>query len=93
MATISISRKHKKSLPDARAAVDRVAKGIAKKFSVSHEWEGDTLHFSRMGVDGHIALGKGTVKVEANLGFLLMAIRSSVEDEIERYLDKEFGEA
>ena len=91
MATISISRKHKKSLPEARAAVDRVAKGIAAKFQVSHEWDGNTLHFSRPGVDGHIALGKGTVSVEAQLGFLLMMIKSSVEDEIERYLDKEFG--
>ncbi len=91
MATISISRKHKKSMADARASIDRVAKGIAKKFQVSHEWDGDTLHFSRPGVDGRIALGKGSVKVEATLGFLLMVIKSSVEDEIERYLDEEFG--
>lgn len=91
MASISISRKHKKTMAEARTAVDRVAQGIAQKFSVTHEWDGDTLHFSRPGVDGHIALGKGTVKVEATLGFLLMVIRSSVEDEIERYLEKEFG--
>lgn len=91
MATISISRKHNKSMPEARASIDRVAKGIARKFQVSHEWQGDTLHFSRPGVDGHIALTKGSVKVEATLGFLLMVIRSSVEDEIERYLDDEFG--
>ncbi|HRG16682.1 MAG TPA: polyhydroxyalkanoic acid system family protein [Pseudomonadota bacterium] len=91
MATISISRKHKKSMTDARASIDRVAKGIAKKFQVSHEWDGDTLHFSRPGVDGRIALGKGSVRVEATLGFLLMVIKSSVEDEIERYLDEEFG--
>jgi len=91
MATISISRKHKKSMSEARASIDRVAKGIARKFQVNHEWEGDTLHFSRPGVDGHIALGKGSVRVEATLGFLLMVIKSSVEDEIERYLDEEFG--
>jgi putative polyhydroxyalkanoate system protein len=91
MANISISRNHTKSMAEARKSVDRVAKGIAQKFSVSHEWEGDTLHFSRPGVDGRIALGKGTVKVEATLGFLLMVIKSSVEDEIERYLEKEFG--
>ncbi len=91
MASISISRKHKKTMAEARIAVDRVAQAIAQKFSVTHEWDGDTLHFSRSGVDGRIALGKGTVKVEATLGFLLMVIKSSVEDEIERYLEKEFG--
>ena len=36
---------------------------------------------------------KGSAKVEATLGFLLMVIRSSVEDEIQRYLDDEFGPA
>jgi putative polyhydroxyalkanoate system protein len=91
MATISISRKHKKNMPEARAAIERVAKGLAKKFQVEHEWEDHTLHFSRSGVDGHIALGKGSVRVEVNLGFLLMMLRSSVEEEIERYLDEEFG--
>lgn len=91
MATISISRKHTKSLAEARDAVDRVAKAIAQKFSVSHEWQGNTLHFTRPGVNGQIALSKGMVSVEATLGFLLMVIKSSVEDEIERVLDREFG--
>lgn len=91
MATISISRKHKKSLADARSAIERVASGLARKFQLDHEWKGQTLHFSRSGVDGHIALGKGVVRVEVNLGFLLMMLRASVEEEIERYLDQEFG--
>jgi putative polyhydroxyalkanoate system protein len=91
MSTISISRKHKKTMAQARTAVDRVAERIAEKFGIEHQWEGDTLHFTRSGVDGHIELAKGSVKVQAKLGFLLMALRGSVEEEIERYLDKEFG--
>jgi putative polyhydroxyalkanoate system protein len=91
MSTISITRKHAKNLKDARASVDRLTASIARKFSVTHEWEGNVLHFSRTGVDGHIELGKGVVKVNVRLGFLLMAIRSAVENEILRVLDEEFG--
>jgi putative polyhydroxyalkanoate system protein len=91
MSSISITRKHSKTMKEAHAAVDKVAKAISKKFTVEHEWEGDTLHFTRSGVDGHIALSKGLVKVNVKLGFLLAMLRGPVEAEIERVLDEEFG--
>ena len=62
MPTIRISRSHKKSVKEARAAVERVAEHIAERFSVDYGWEGNTLHFERTGVDGHINLGKGNVR-------------------------------
>jgi putative polyhydroxyalkanoate system protein len=91
MSHISITRKHGKSMKDAHTAVDKVAKAIAKKFTVDHQWEGDTLHFTRSGVDGHIALSKGLVQVNVKLGFLLAMLRGPVEAEIGRVLDEEFG--
>ena len=93
MSTIRITRRHKKSTAQARKAVEQVAKSIGKKFDVSYAWEGDTLHFERTGVNGHIALGKGTVTVTVALGFLLVAIRGPIEAEIGRRLDEEFGDA
>lgn len=91
MSAISITRKHEKTIKQAREAVDRIAGAIASKFSVGHQWEDDVLHFSRSGVDGKIALSKGLVKIDVKLGFMLMAIRGSVEQEILRVLEKEFG--
>ncbi len=91
MSSISITRKHDKSPKEARASVNKLTASIARKFSVVHEWEDDVLHFSRSGVDGHIELGKGVVKINVKLGFLLMAIRGAVENEIQRVLDEEFG--
>jgi len=90
MSTIRITRRHKKPMAEARKAVERVAKSIGKKFDVSYAWEGDTLHFERSGVNGHIALAKGTVTVTVVLGFLLFAIRGPIESEIGRKLDEEF---
>jgi putative polyhydroxyalkanoate system protein len=91
MPSIEIRRNHSKSMKEARAAVDRVAARIAERFDVTHGWEGDTLFFRRSGVDGHIALEKGSVHVTVNLGFLLMALRGPVEAEIHRKIDEEFA--
>jgi putative polyhydroxyalkanoate system protein len=42
-------------------------------------------------VDGHIQVSASQIHVTAHLGFLLLAIRGTVEREIHRYLDEEFG--
>ena len=91
MPSINISRKHGKSLSDARTAIDKVAKSIAKKFAVEHGWDGNTLNFERPGVSGHIAISKGLVKVNVEISFLLLAIKGSIESEIEKYIDRELG--
>lgn len=90
MPSIQITRKHDKPMKDARAAVEKVAKSIAKKFSVDYGWDGDTLNFERSGVSGHIALSKGMVKVVVELSFLLLAIKGPIEQAIKEHLEKEF---
>lgn len=90
MARILVKREHSKSLADSRKAVERVARKLAEKFDVTYDWDGDTLLFERMGVKGSIDLLPGVVEVAAELGFLFGALRNTVENEIERYLDKEF---
>ncbi len=91
MARILVKRVHAKSLAASRKAVERVARKLADKFDVGYQWDGDTLLFERMGVKGTIALLPGAVEVFAELGFLFGALRNTVEQEIEKYLDKEFG--
>jgi putative polyhydroxyalkanoate system protein len=91
MANIDIRRKHQRPLKEARAAIERVAEHIAEKFDVEYGWNGNTMEFSRGGVDGHIKVLSKEVHVTATLGFLLMAIKGPIEREIERYLDEEFG--
>ena len=91
MPSIRVERQHSKPIKAARAAVERVAEHIAERFDVDYEWEGSTLHFQRSGVDGHIEVGKHTVVVVANLGFLLGALKGPVERAIHEYIDEEFG--
>lgn len=91
MSNIDIRRKHTRPLKEARAAVERVAEHIAEKFDVEYGWNGNTMEFSRGGVDGHIAVSGKEIHVTATLGFLLMAIKGPIEREIHQYLDREFG--
>lgn len=91
MPSIDIRRRHDKSIKDAKAAVERVAAKINERFEVECGWNGNTLEFERSGVHGSISLGKGEVRVVANLGFLLMALKGTIEAEIHKVLDREFG--
>lgn len=91
MSHIDIRRKHTRTLNDARAAIERVAEHLAEKFDVEYGWDGNTMEFSRGGVDGHIAVSAKDVHVTAQLGFLLGAIKGPIEREIHQYLDREFG--
>ena len=93
MAAIDIRRKHGKSLKDAKAAVERVAKAVAKEYGFSHAWEGNTLEFSRTGAKGSITVAKSEVHIRAELGFLMSALKPVIEGEITRKLDKAFGVA
>jgi len=91
MSHIDIRRNHARGLRDARAAVERVAEHLAEKFDVEYGWEGNTMAFSRGGVDGHIAVSAKEIHVTATLGFLLGAIKGPIEREIHQYLDREFS--
>jgi len=90
VARIDIRRKHGSSVKAAKAAVDKTAKAIARKFDITSAWEGDTLHFQRSGVDGHIKVTKDEVHVYAELGFLLGMMKPMIEEEIRKQLDANF---
>jgi putative polyhydroxyalkanoate system protein len=93
MAVIDIHRKHGRSIKDAKAAVERVAKAIGKEYGITHRWDGNALTFSRTGVSGTISVAKQDVHVHAELGFLMGALKSVIEREIVRQFDDEFGAA
>ena len=74
----------------ARKAIEGVAKKLAERFDMDYGWDGDTLNFSRSGVDGKIALLADKLRVTANLGFLLSAMKGPIEAEIRRVLSEKF---
>ncbi len=91
MPAIDIQHAHSMPLAKARKAVEDVAKKLAARFDMEYGWDGDTLNFSRSGVDGRIALSPKQLHVTAQLGFLLSALKGPIETEIKRVLSERFG--
>ncbi len=58
MATISIARKHALSHKKAKAAAEKIAKDLNKRYDLAYEWKGDRIEFERAGVSGHMSVGK-----------------------------------
>jgi putative polyhydroxyalkanoate system protein len=86
MSDIDIRHPHSLPAGQVRDAIDQVARKLEDRFEVATRWEGETLRFTRSGVDGAIELLESEVRVTAELGFLLSAMKGMVESEILRVL-------
>ena len=93
MSEIRVSRAHHTTLKKARKGAEHIAEELGEEFGLDHAWDGDILRFQRMGVSGHIEVGKKEVEVYVKLGFLLMALGPRIEHEINRFCDEHFGPA
>ena len=91
MSDIDIRHPHSLPPQQAREAVERLAETLASRFGMQYAWRGDALDFKRSGVDGRVALEPGALHVTARLGFLLGAMRGTIEGEIRRVLEERFG--
>jgi len=88
MASISIARKHALSHKKAKAAAEKVAQDLNKRFDLAYEWNGDRIEFERSGITGHMSVGKERIALEVSLGWLLTPLKPALEREINAQLDK-----
>lgn len=88
MSRITVERTHSLGLATAREKAEALAQRLASEYDVKYRWSGDTLEFKRSGVDGSIAVGGDSVRVELKLGLLLSALGGTIKREIEETLDK-----
>ena len=93
MADIDIKRAHNLGLKAARAAADNMAEHLGRKFGLEGDWKGNVLSFERPGVTGSLAVDAKDLHLTVNLGFLLKAMRGSIEGAVREELDKLFANA
>lgn len=93
MSHIVIHRDHTLTLDQARVAAEALAGQLAERYDINHHWQEDSLHFERSGVSGQIDLEPGLIRVSVRLGFLLVSLKSRLEQEINRQLDEMLGSA
>lgn len=88
MADIRIARAHSLPLSRARAAAQNAADELAQRYSLTSRWEGDTLLFSRTGVQGRIEVSPSQIALEVELGLFLKGLRSVIEQSVGKRLDE-----
>jgi putative polyhydroxyalkanoate system protein len=91
MATMSIAKKHSLSHTKAKEAAQKVADDLRERFSLEYAWRGDSIEFQRPGLTGEMHVGKGEVRLDCRLGFLLSALKGTIEKEVHKEFDKRFG--
>src|SRR5210317_896307 len=91
MSTIDIHAYHTLSHEDALNAADELSIDLAKKFGIDYGWDEEVIHFERPGVNGQILVQENELRIQANLGLMLMILKTPIEQEIRRYLAEHFG--
>jgi len=88
MAMIDIERTHNLDVAGIRTLIDDLAAGLHRQYGLDRRWQGDVLQLSGSGVDGAITIGERSVRVTAELGFLLRPWRGKIEQDIRARLDR-----
>lgn len=91
MAQINIRRSHSLSLAQARKEANVMAEQLRREFDLESKWSGNTLSFTRSGVDGVMTLSSNDVHVAAELGFVASFLKSKIEARLHAHFDEIFG--
>ena len=92
MADIEIKRTHNLGMKAARSAADKMAEHLGKKFGLKGDWQGNVLRFERPGVNGTLAVSDKDLALSVSLGFLLKAMKGSIETAVRQEMDKLFAQ-
>ena len=87
MSDINLVRSHSLSIAKAKALVQRAADGLATEFGLESQWDGNTLRFSRPGVDGEMLVTGSKIELNVTLSLLKKAFKGRFVERIERDLD------
>ena len=88
MPDIDLKRAHDLGLAAARGVAEKLAADLGRKFDLRGDWKGNVLHFQRPGVTGSLAVGERDLHLSVTLGFLLKAMKGSIERAVLAELDK-----
>ncbi len=88
MARITVERPHSLGKDKAREKAELLAGKLGDKYGIEHRWNGDTVSLDGKGVKGTVQVEDALVRVDIELNFILSAMSSTIQSEVERQLDK-----
>ena len=93
MSTISIRRAHALPHDAAVAAADKIVAGLAQKYGIRSQWQGDLMHIDGGGVKGTLQITPDKVAVDLTLGMMAAMFKGVIAENIEQKIDEVFGAA
>lgn len=87
MATIRVVRKHGLTQAKAKAAAEKMATDLRRRFDLACSWDEYSCRFERSGLTGSMRVDKEEIALDVKLGFLLSAVAPSIERAIHEELD------
>jgi putative polyhydroxyalkanoate system protein len=93
MADIDFRHTQARGFAGARAAAERMAAQLASRFDLKGDWRGNVLHFERPGVTGSLSVGERDVHLSVALGFLLKAMKGTIQSAVEEEMASLFTAA
>jgi putative polyhydroxyalkanoate system protein len=88
MSHIVVEREHNLGREAVRSMAEELAENLSRKYEIRYRWHDDVLVFKRSGAHGRVLILPQRVRVELDLGFLLMAFEGTIRQEIENTLDQ-----
>ncbi|QQD53848.1 polyhydroxyalkanoic acid system family protein [Pseudomonas fluorescens BBc6R8] len=88
MARIQVERAHTLGKDAAREKADKLASKLKEQYGLESSWAGDTLNLKRSGVKGTVKVAEDSLRIEVELGLLMLAMSGTIKSEIEKALDK-----
>lgn len=88
MPDIDLHRVHDLGLAVARGVAEKLAADLGRKFALRGSWKGNVLHFERSGVNGSLEVSARDIHLSVSLGFLLKAMKGSIERAVLAELDQ-----
>ncbi len=87
MSEIHFKQVHHLTVAQAKLVAQKAADDLGAEYDLVSEWEGDTLHFHRSGVEGHMQVTPKEIQLRVKLGFLLRPFKAKFEEHISKNLE------
>ncbi len=88
MTCITVERSHALGRERAREKAEALGERLTRELGVVCQWQGDVLAVRHAGASGHIEVADNRVAVMVKLGLLMGMMAGSIQQQIERALDK-----
>ncbi|HRK74983.1 MAG TPA: polyhydroxyalkanoic acid system family protein [Rhodothermales bacterium] len=90
---VVIERTHSYTMEQMRKKMHYVIEKLQSELDLTTIWKGDTVHFSRMGIDGIVFFDQQKLKISAKIPFYVPISDAWLKNEIESRIDHYLKEA